>query len=82
MSVIKKHNFLKFLILTLCFWTLSFVESNSRLLSYQSEYEISLGNSEIVRVPGKTYVDKASGQLLIDWINNCENSWISNQRMI
>ena len=82
MSVTKKHNFLKFLILTLWFWTLSFVESNSRLLSYQSEYEISLGNSEIVRVPGKTYVDKASGQLFIDWINNCENSWVSNQRMM
>ena len=41
-----------------------------------------MGNSEIVRVPGKTYVDKASGQLFIDWINNCENSWISNQRMM
>ena len=39
--------------------------SNSKLLSYQSEYEISLGDSDIVRVPGKTYVDKASGNYLL-----------------
>ena len=35
-------------------WTSSFGESNSNLLSYQSEYEISLGDTETVRVPGKT----------------------------
>ena len=62
----------------------SFV-SNSRenkLISYQSEYEISLSESDNVRLPGKTYVDKASGQLFIDWINNCDDSWVSNQRMV
>ena len=31
---------------------------------------------------GKTYVDKASGYLLIDWLNSCQNSWVSNQRMM
>ena len=54
----------------------------AKLLSYQSEYEISLANSEKVRLPGKTYVNDASGQLFIDWINNCQNSWVSNQRMM
>ncbi len=54
----------------------------AKLLSYQSEYEISLANSEKVRLPGKTYVNDASGQLSIDWINNCKNSWVSNQRMM
>jgi hypothetical protein len=58
------------------------VNSKSKLISYQSEYEISLGSSETVRLPGKTYVDKASGYLFIDWINNCDNSWVSNQRMM
>ena len=57
-------------------------ETESKLLSYQSEYEVSLGDTDIVRVPGKTYVDKAYGQLFIDWINNCDNSWVSNQRMM
>ena len=55
---------------------------SAKLLSYQSEYEISLANSEKVRLPGKTYVNEASGQLFIDWINNCQNSWVSNQRMM
>ena len=53
-----------------------------KLLSYQSEYEISLAESEQVRLPNKTYVNEASGQLFIDWINNCKNSWVSNQRMM
>ena len=53
-----------------------------KLLSYQSEYEISLAESEQVRLPNKTYVNDASGQLFIDWINNCKNSWVSNQRMM
>ncbi len=60
----------------------SFNKSSAKLLSYQSEYEISLANSEKVRLPGKTYVNEASGQLFIDWINNCQNSWVSNQRMM
>ena len=30
----------------------------------------------------KNYVNEASGQLFIDWINNCQNSWVSNQRMM
>ena len=55
---------------------------SAKLLSYQSEYEISLANSEKVRLPGRTYVNEASGQLFIDWINNCQNSWVSNQRMM
>ena len=66
------------LILTL----FSFNVTATKLLSYQSEYEISLGDSEKIRLPGKTYVNEASGQLFIDWINNCKNSWISNQRMM
>ena len=77
----SKTKFLNTLLLTaLC----TFYSSPllSQLLSYQSEYEVELGNSDIVRVPGKTYVDKASGQLFIDWINNCNNSWVSNQRMM
>ena len=68
--------------LLIVFWVLSVSPALSQLLSYQSEYEVELGNSDIVRVPGKTYVDKASGQLFIDWINNCNNSWVSNQRMV
>ena len=39
-------------------------------------------NPDEPRLPGKTYVDKASGYLLIDWINNCEKSWITTQRMM
>ena len=63
-------------------WTLSFSPVLTQLLSYQSEYEVELGDSTVVRAPGKTYVDKASGQLFIDWINNCDSSWVSNQRMM
>ena len=60
----------------------SFEVRPAKLLSYQSEYEISLAESEQVRLPNKTYVNDASGQLFIDWINNCKNSWVSNQRMM
>ena len=60
----------------------SFEVRTAKLLSYQSEYEISLAESEQVRIPNKTYVNEASGQLFIDWINNCKNSWVSNQRMM
>ena len=60
----------------------SFNVTATKLLSYQSEYEISLADSKEIRLPGKTYVNEASGQLFIDWINNCKNSWISNQRMM
>ena len=77
----SKTKFLKTFLLTV-FFTFSSSPVLSQLLSYQSEYEVELGNSEVVRVPGKTYVDKASGQLFIDWINNCNNSWVSNQRMM
>ena len=75
-------NNIKPFVLFTCFWFLSYNETESKLLSYQSEYEVSLGDTDIVRVPGKTYVDKAYGQLFIDWINNCDNSWVSNQRMM
>ena len=54
----------------------------AKLLSFQSEYDITLANIDSPRVPGKTYVDKASGYLLIDWINNCEESWVTTQRMM
>ena len=54
----------------------------AKLLSFKSEYDISLANNDSPRVPGKTYVDKASGYLLIDWINNCEASWVTTQRMM
>ena len=54
----------------------------SKLLSFQSEYDISLAKNDSPRVPGKTYVDKASGYLLIDWINNCDESWLTTQRMM
>ncbi len=57
-------------------------KSEANLISYQSEYEVSLATSDEVRLPGKTYVDQANGDLFIDWINNCENSWVSNQRMM
>ena len=30
----------------------------------------------------KTYIDKASGYLTIDWLDSCQNSWVSNQRMM
>ena len=76
------NNNIKPFVLFTCFWFLSYNETESKLLSYQSEYEVSLGDTDIVRVPGKTYVDKAYGQLFIDWINNCDNSWVSNQRMM
>ena len=58
------------------------INSKPKLISYQSEYEVSLAPSDEVRLPGKTYVDQASGDLFVDWINNCENSWVSNQRMM
>ena len=76
------NNNIKSFVLFVCLWFLSYNETESKLLSYQSEYEVSLGDTDIVRVPGKTYVDKAYGQLFIDWINNCDNSWVSNQRMM
>ena len=76
------NNNIKPFVLFTCFWFLFYNETESKLLSYQSEYEVSLGDTDIVRVPGKTYVDKAYGQLFIDWINNCDNSWVSNQRMM
>ena len=56
--------------------------ATAKLLSFQSEYDISLAEIDSPRVPGKTYVDKASGYLLIDWINNCEQSWVTTQRMM
>ena len=56
--------------------------SRAKLLSYQNEYEINLGKTNEPRIPGKTYVDKASGYLLIDWINNCDESWVTTQRMM
>ena len=72
------HNFL---ITVITIFTI-FSKSNAKLISFQSEYEISNIQKEGARIPGKTYVDKASGYLLIDWLNSCQNSWVSNQRMM
>ena len=70
-----------FLIIFLTIFLIS-SKSNSKLMPFQSEYEISNVQKEEARVPGKTYVDKATGYLVIDWLNSCENSWVSNQRMM
>tara|TARA_A100001011_G_scaffold110956_1_gene117485 strand:+ start:110 stop:913 length:804 start_codon:yes stop_codon:yes gene_type:complete len=60
----------------------SYQNAYSKLISFQSEYDITLGSSDSTRVPGKTYVDEASGYLLIDWIDNCQESWVTTQRMM
>ena len=81
----NKYNMKKFknLLLTLSIFFLCNPNiANAKLLSFQSEYDISLAEIDSPRVPGKTYVDKASGYLLIDWINNCEQSWVTTQRMM
>jgi hypothetical protein len=70
-----------FLIIFLTIFLLS-SKSNSKLIPFQSEYEISNVQKEEARIPGRTYVDKATGYLVIDWLNSCENSWVSNQRMM
>ena len=70
-----------FLIIFLTIFLIS-SKSNSKLMPFQSEYEISNVQKEEARIPGKTYVDKATGYLVIDWLNSCENSWVSNQRMM
>lgn len=59
-----------------------FSKSSAKLVSFQSEYEISNQQKEEPRLPGKTYIDKATGYLVIDWLNSCQNSWVSNQRMM
>ena len=81
----KKYNMkkLKNLFITLFIYFLyTQNNANAKLLSFQSEYDISLAKIDSPRVPGKTYVDKASGYLLIDWINNCNESWLTTQRMM
>ena len=72
------HNFL----ITVLTIFIIFSKSNAKLISFQSEYEVSNIQKEEARVPGKTYVDKASGYLVIDWLDSCQNSWVSNQRMM
>jgi len=74
------NNILIFTILTQ--FTFFEKKGHAKLLSFQSEYNISLGDKDSPRLPGRTYVDKASGYLLIDWINNCEESWVTTQRMM
>ena len=81
----NKYNMKKFknLLLTLSIFFLCNPNiATAKLLSFQSEYDITLAEIDSPRVPGKTYVDKASGYLLIDWINNCEQSWVTTQRMM
>ena len=60
----NKYNMKKFknLLLTLSIFFLCNLNiATARLLSFQSEYDISLAEIDSPRVPGKTYVDKASG---------------------
>ena len=74
---------LKNLTLTVLTFFLIFPDiAKTKLLSFKSEYDISLAKTEVTRIPGRTYVDKASGYLLIDWINNCNESWLTTQRMM
>ena len=72
------HNFL----ITVLTIFIIFSKSNADLMSFQSEYEVSNIKKEKARIPGKTYVDKASGYLVNDWLDSCQNSWVSNQRMM
>ena len=74
--------FKKFIIAFFIYLLNSPIIATAELLSFQSEYDISLAKNDSPRVPGRTYVDKASGYLLIDWINNCEESWLTTQRMM
>ena len=67
---------------TFFFFALVSNVSQAELKSFQSEYNISLSKSDDARLPGKTYVNQASGYLLIDWINNCNASWVTTQRMM
>ena len=77
----KLFNFI-ILINAFLFFSVTFKKVNAELKSFQSEYNISLTESNETRLPGKTYVDQASGYLLIDWINNCDASWVTTQRMM
>ena len=67
---------------TIIFLSFTFKVVKAELKSFQSEYDISLGKSSEPRLPGRTYVDQASGYLLIAWINNCDASWLTTQRMM
>lgn len=74
---------IKYLYLYLSFFLVfTFSTVKAKIISYKSEYEISNANDDKPRVPGKTYIDKASGYLTIDWLDSCQNSWVSNQRMM
>ena len=55
--------------------------ANNSLLSFKSQYDLYLVDSEIKPNVGKTYVTKAEGELFVDWLYNCD-SWVSNQRMV
>ena len=60
----------------------TFSSIKAKVISYKSEYEISNVNNDKPRIPKKTYIDKATGYLTIDWLDSCQNSWVSNQRMM
>ena len=64
------------------FLVFTFSTIKAKIISYKSEYEISNANNDEPRLPGKTYIDKATGYLTIDWLDSCQNSWVSNQRMM
>ena len=75
---------LKYFLPTFCFLFFSYFynswASNS-LLSFKSQYDLILVDSEIKPNVGKTYVTQAEGELFVDWLYNCD-SWVSNQRMV
>ena len=73
-------NLLKNLLPTLLIYILTDLSyAESKLLSFQSEYSISLGKTDnIKRLPGRTYINEASGYLLIDCVDNCQESWLTN----
>ncbi len=50
------------------------------LKSYESIYEVTINDDFKRETLGQTYIKKASGELLLDWFNNCK-SWVSNQRL-
>lgn len=73
---------IKFFYLFIFLPVFTFSSVKGKVISYKSEYEISNANNDEPRVTGKTYIDKATGYLTIDWLDSCQNSWVSNQRMM
>ena len=75
---------LKYFLPTFCFLFFGYFYNswaNNSLLSFKSQYDLILVDSEIKPNVGKTYVTQAEGELFVDWLYNCD-SWVSNQRMV